>query len=162
MMLRMPLLTLLMLLSACASYVPQRQQPAPVEVSEPDSVDAPAMVGPPMPPVSDASDRPPVPPVPAAGSPRQPAPATASSTLLASVDAAIAADDLERAAAIAERALRISPRDASIWYRLASIRYQQQHYVDARGLATRALSYAGNDASLRQQIDDLLQQLNQM
>lgn len=166
MILRALVLTMMMLLSACASYVPQSQQPAPVEVSEPDSVDAPVMVGPPTPPTSDsgssAGDRPPVPSVPATESPRQPAPATASSTLLASVDAAIAADDLERAAAIAERALRISPRDATIWYRLASIRYQQQHYADARGLATRALSFAENNALLRQQINDLLQQLNRL
>jgi hypothetical protein len=156
MILRVLLLTVL--LSACASYVPQSQQPAPVEVSEPDSVGAPAMVGPPMPPISDSGS--------SSGSgerqPAPPAPATASSTLLASVDAAIAANDLERAAAIAERALRISPRDATIWYRLASIRYKQQHFADARGLASRALSFAGNDALLRQQIDDLLQQLNRL
>lgn len=156
---RVFLLTLLMLLSACASYLPENQQPAPVEVSEPASVDTPVMVGPPVPPEDSPAERSPVPPAPSTSEPRQPAPVTASSTLLASVDAAIAAGDLERAAAVSERALRISPRDATIWYRLATIRYQQQNYADARGLATRALSYAGDDAALQRQINDLLQRL---
>ncbi|MBC54750.1 MAG: hypothetical protein CMQ34_13040 [Gammaproteobacteria bacterium] len=154
MTLRVLLLTTVILLPACASYVPANRQPAPVEVSQPDRGDthgqAAGMVGPPPPPARSAP------------SARQPAtaPATASATLLTSVDAAIAAGDLERAAAISERALRISPRDATIWYRLARIRYQQQRYADARGLAARALSHAGDDSSLQRQIDDLLQQLN--
>lgn len=140
MKLRFILLGAVCLLPACANYIPANERPAPVERSEPERVDSPGLVGPPMPP--------------------EPVPATASSTLLASVDAAMAAGDLERAAAVSERALRISPRDATIWYRLASIRYQQQNYADARGLASRALSYAGNDASLRQQINALLERMN--
>lgn len=163
MMSRVILLTLLALLSACASYMPPRQQPAPVETSEPDTVDTPSvMVGPPAPADGRSTDRPAVPPPSPLPSSESPPPVTASSTLLASVDAAIAAGDLERAAAVSERALRISPRDAAIWYRLASIRYQQGNYTDARGLATRAHSYAGNDAGLRRQINDLLQRLNDM
>lgn len=160
------LLTLLPLLSACAGYLPASRQPAPVVVSQPDRADrvgeAPEMVGPPAPSEARTTERRPLPPAPSTPSAPQPtpAPATASSTLLASVDAAMAAGDLERAAAISERALRISPRDAMIWYRLATIRYQQQRYADARGLAARALSYAGSDASLQRQINDLLQQLN--
>ncbi|MEX2334698.1 MAG: tetratricopeptide repeat protein [Pseudohongiella sp.] len=152
------------LVSACASYGPDNGQPTPVERSEPDAVESPAIVGPPMPPPGrepSASREP-----SAGGEPSAPAnpqtPATAASTLLASVDTAIAAGDLERAAAIGERALRISPRDATVWYRLASIRFRQQNYDDARGLARRALSYAGSDASLRLQINDLLDRLNSL
>ena len=154
----------LSLLSACASYIPVNEQPAPVERSEPDVIVAPAVVGPPMPgarrpAASESSSA----PFSSASAPRQdPSPATAASTLLASVDAAIAAGDLERAAAVSERALRINPRDAMVWYRLASIRYQQQHYADARGLATRALSHAGPDTTLRLQINDLLARLNSL
>lgn len=150
MMLRVLLLVSVSLLAACASYVPVNKTPAPVERSEPDTEAAPDLVGPPVP---SATQRPQTP------LPQETAPATASSTLLASVDAAMAEGDLERAAAVSERALRISPRDAVIWYRLATIRYQQQQYADARGLARRALSYAGTDSSLRQQINDFLDRL---
>lgn len=160
MILRVFVLALLMLSTACASYIPETQQPAPVEVSEPDRVETPAIVGPPVPSEGRPIDRRQESSAPPTQAPPQSAPATASSTLLASVDAAIAAGDLERAAAVSERALRINPRDASIWYRLASIRYQQQRYADARGLAARALSYASNDTALQRQINDLLQQLN--
>lgn len=146
------------LLSACASYIPVSEQPAPVERSEPAAVGTPVLVGPPQQSSSHTHEPDPTTRVGPDPSP----PATASSTLLASVDAAMAAGDLERAAAVSERALRISPRDATIWYRLASIRYQQQNYADARGLATRALSHAGGDALLEQQINDLLQRLNNL
>lgn len=162
MMLRVLLLTATGLLTACASYVPVNEQPAPVERSEPDTEATPDLVGPPVPYPELPADRPSTPSSPTPATPREPTPATASSTLLASVDAAIAEGDLERAAAVSERALRISPRDAVIWYRLANIRYQQQQYADARGLATRALSYAGTDASLRQQINDFLDRLNRL
>lgn len=162
MMLRVLLLTTTGLLTACASYVPVNEQPAPVERSEPDNEATPALVGPPVPTPEPPAERPSTPSSPAPAAPQDPPPATASSTLLASVDAAIAEGDLERAAAVSERALRISPRDALIWYRLANIRYQQQHYADARGLARRALSYAGADASLRQQINDFLERLNRL
>jgi Flp pilus assembly protein TadD len=86
---------------------------------------------------------------------------TPASTLLASVDQAIADGDLERAAAVSERALRISPRDAYLWYRLASIRYQQQRYGEAEGFARRALSFAGNDGDLSREINNLLGQISQ-
>lgn len=169
MMPRMLLLTSLAMLTACANYAPigtGRTDPAPVERSEPAQVSEPDIVGPPLPPPRDeqrsgtsvpGSDRTPVPEAPMPAPQR--APATASSTLLASVDAALAEGDLERAAAISERALRISPRDAYLWYRLASIRYQQQNMADARGFAQRALSYAGSDAALRRDIAALLQEI---
>jgi tetratricopeptide (TPR) repeat protein len=71
----------------------------------------------------------------------------------------MAEGDLERAAALSERALRISPRDAYLWYRLANIRYVQRQYSEAEGFARRALSFAGNDSALTQQINQLLSQL---
>jgi len=83
-------------------------------------------------------------------------PASASSTLLAGVDAAIAEGDLERAAALSERALRINPRDALFWYRLASVRAQQGRNGEAEGFARRALSYSADDAALTRQINTLL------
>lgn len=83
-------------------------------------------------------------------------PASASSTLLAGVDAAIADGDLERAAALSERALRINPRDALFWYRLASVRAQQGRTSEAEGFARRALSYSAADAALTNQINTLL------
>ncbi|MDP2141498.1 MAG: tetratricopeptide repeat protein [Gammaproteobacteria bacterium] len=85
---------------------------------------------------------------------------TPASALLASVDAAIAEGELERAAALAERALRISPRDAYLWYRLADIRYQQERYSDAAGFAQRALSFAGSDRELTREINGLLARAN--
>ena len=94
-------------------------------------------------------------PVPSAPS----APATASSTLLAGVDAAIAQGDLERAAALCERALRINPRDALFWYRLASVRAQQGRANEAEGFARRALSFSTDDAALTGQINTLLRDL---
>jgi len=85
-----------------------------------------------------------------------PAPASPVATLMASVDTAVAAGELEQAAALCERALRISPRDGYVWYRLASIRFQQQRYSDADGFARRALGFAGGDRGLVQAIDSLL------
>jgi tetratricopeptide (TPR) repeat protein len=92
--------------------------------------------------------------------PSAPAPVSPVSSLLASADAAIAAGQLEQAAAICERALRISPRDGHVWYRLASIRFQQQRFTDAAGLAQRALSFAGSDAALTRDSNALLQRAN--
>lgn len=77
--------------------------------------------------------------------------------LLESAESAIAAGDLERAAALCERALRITPRDGYLWYRLAAIRYQQRNYDDATGFARRAASFAGPDNALTQDINVLLE-----
>jgi outer membrane biosynthesis protein TonB len=122
--------------------------PVPVEIPEPVRVQ-------PQP-----VPRPSVPePAPLPAPERAPEPATPASALLSSVDEAMAAGDLERAAAISERALRISPRDPWLWFRLASIRYQQRQYSDAEGFARRALSFAGNDRALTAQINQLLSQL---
>lgn len=171
MMLRIPVLLALSILSACATYSTGSRPPAPVSTSTPaSSREAPASSS----PVLTAPDigrneplwREPIPPsrpetpAPAPIPERAPEPGTPASTLLASVDEAIASGDMERAAALSERALRISPRDAYLWYRLASIRYAQQQYSEAEGLARRALSFAGNDRSLSQQINQLLTQVS--
>lgn len=119
------------LLSACSSLYPPNRTPAPVETSNP----------------------------PATGTNNLPsAPASPASILLASVAEAIAAGDLERAAALCERALRIAPRDGQLWYKLATIRFEQKRYTDAAGFARRALSFATTDAVLRAQSDELLKQ----
>ncbi|HLT64002.1 MAG TPA: tetratricopeptide repeat protein [Pseudohongiella sp.] len=132
------------------------EEQAPAATSSPAYIPQPVRIEPPQPPVS----RPPVPdytPLPAPE--RQPDPATPASALLSSVDEAMAAGDLERAAAISERALRISPRDPWLWFRLASIRYQQRQYSEAEGFARRALSFAGSDRELATQINQLLGQI---
>ena len=116
-----------------------------------------------------STPREPTPPAPAPQNTRPSSPVytqpqqagTPASALMASVDAAIAGGELERAAALAERALRISPRDAYLWYRLADIRYQQERYSDAAGFAQRALSYAGSDRELTREINGLLARSNE-
>jgi tetratricopeptide (TPR) repeat protein len=161
----------LSILTSCATYSPGRGIPAPVESRDstptavpqaPNTQSIERIENVPiqrrdLPPVESLPERSPaiVNPAPSAPS----APATASSTLLAGVDSAIAEGDLERAAALCERALRINPRDAMFWYRLASIRAQQGRPNEAEGFARRALSFAGNDASLSQQINALLREL---
>lgn len=81
-----------------------------------------------------------------------------ASSLLVSVDQALAAGELERASALCERALRISPRDGYLWYRLANIHYRQQNYSEAIGFARRALSYAGSDRELLDAGNALIEQ----
>ena len=153
------------LLSACAGNM-GRGIPAPVETrGEVGRTPAPVAVEPPpmtrpIEPIVESPVRP-VEIIPPAGQgisdPERPsAPASPVSTLMASVDAAVAAGKLEQAAALCERALRISPRDGDVWYRLASIRFQQRRYADADGFARRALSFAGADRGLVQATDNLL------
>ena len=156
MILRALLLVVVATLGACTSVQPPQEGPAPVEdrsVPPPTITVLPPPESRPLPPESEVSPLPepePVPPPPRA--------ATPSSTLLASVDNAMAAGQLEQAAALCERALRISPRDGHLWYRLATIRFQQERFNDAAGLARRAMSFAGPDAKLAQDSQRLLQQ----
>ncbi|MCB1670570.1 MAG: tetratricopeptide repeat protein [Gammaproteobacteria bacterium] len=154
---RLPLLLSLSIMSACATYNTGR---VPVSTSSPTvQRETPAVSGGQrsQPSVSPAQEN--VPPEPVPESSREPA--TPASTLMVSVDDAIAAGDLERAAAISERALRISPRDAYLWYRLADIRYQQGQYTNAEGFARRAQSFAGDDRNLSQDINLLLSRISQ-
>src|SRR5690554_526505 len=152
-------------LAACASNT----MPAPVETSDPAAVRGapgrdPGPAEPAPAPRTEAPIATPSPvPAPAPGPTQIPTPmppaataATPAASLLTSVDSAIAAGDLEGAAATAERALRISPRDAYLWYRLAAIRYQQQRYTDADGFARRAQSFAGQNRELSRDINTLL------
>lgn len=156
--------------------------PAPTTSQEPGARTFPAQTGvpaiddvaPSAPPITSSTGQPvysprdSAPPAPAPQDTRTVSPVytqpqqagTPASALLASVDAAIAEGELERAAALAERALRISPRDAYLWYRLADIRYQQQRYSDAAGFAQRALSFAGSDRELTREINGLLDRAN--
>ena len=157
-MLRMLLLLSVAVLSACTSLRPPQSTPAPVEERDLPSSPAPVLPPPssrPLPPETETS--PPVAPVPEPAPP-PPRAATPSSTLLASVDAAMAAGQFDQAAALCERALRISPRDGHLWYRLATIRYEQNRFTDAAGLARRAMSFAGPDAQLAEDSRRLLQQ----
>lgn len=104
-------------------------------------------------------------PIPVAPAPNTPMPAmpsmpaTPEAALLMEVDAALAAGDLERAAAVAERAVRIAPREATLWYRLANIRARQGRTDEAAGIARRAQSFAAPDSPVARQIDEFLRTL---
>jgi len=173
------------LLSACAGLDGGRGMPAPVEdrSGQPEQVQPP--VAPPpasvpartnparsvvpgiddLPPrsVSPGSPSPlpaPIPLDPApAPAPMPGMPSTPEAALLMEVDAALAAGDLERAAAVAERAVRIAPRDAGLWYRLASIRARQGRTDEAAGIARRAQSFAAPDSPVAREIADFLRTL---
>lgn len=145
-------------LTACTTTTVTPAGPSDLSVNLP--APAPAAGTPPSAPVvTNPAPEPPPPvaaPVPSAPSPP---PSSPVSGLLASVQAAVAAGDLERGAAISERALRISPRDAQLWYQLALIRYRQNRPDEAANTARRALSLAGADNELQRQINALLQQI---
>lgn len=150
------------LLTACGGNM-GRGIPAPVETRgqvirtpAPEAVQ-PAVAGRVIEPIVERDVRPVEVIPPGVSEPVRPStPASPVATLMASVDTAVAAGELEQAAALCERALRISPRDGYVWYRLASIRFQQQRYSDADGFARRALGFAGGDRGLVQAIDSLL------
>ena len=162
------LIVILGLLTACTGNM-GRGIPAPVESrgqvirTPPSTPEQPPVFGRVIEPIAESPARPVETMPPAtqrAPEPIRPSsPASPVSTLMASVDAAVAAGQLEQAAALCERALRISPRDGYVWYRLASVRFQQQRYADADGFARRALSFAGSDRSLVQATDSLLVQI---
>lgn len=169
MSLRILLILSCSILSACTGLGSGRGIPAPVEsrdgssaIQRSEAVEVQAV--PPAPRPQDGVETPvlvyPAPEDSAVPEDIRPSlPATPSSTLLAAVDAAVAAGDLERAAALCERALRISPRDGYLWLRLATIRAQQGRRSEAAGFARRALSFAATDRDLENQINGLLMEL---
>lgn len=152
MMLRLGTILLAGLLSACA--VTPRETPAPVEDRDVPSVEVPRppVFGPPPAEPQRAPETAPAPPVRST-----PPAATPASTLLTSIDSAVAAGELERAIALSERALRITPRDARLWYRLASIHFQQRNYSEAAGFARRGLSFAAAEPALARDLNALLE-----
>lgn len=158
-------LVLLTLLGGCASMIEPPAQRAPVEEIGRPAPTGPAEVGPPAPEAPPQTLRreplpPSGPPVFGPPAPQQPqTPGTPTDSLLAEVDAALAAGDLERAAALCERALRIAPRDGQLWLKLGTIRQRQGRTADARGFAQRALSLAAGDAQLERQSRVLLELL---
>lgn len=160
--LRWGLLGLMLVLGGCVTSPP----PAPPAPAPSVPANKPAPI--PPAPIPVPAQKPTPEPAPVTGSgpaiappplpePEKPLPATPAATLLTQVQAAINAGELDKAAALCERALRISPRDAQLWYQLASIRLRQRRFEDAAGTARRALSMT-NDASLKQKINDLIQQ----
>lgn len=166
--LRLCVLVLTAVLGGCASMIENPAQRAPVEEIGQPARQPGVEPGPPAPPPQAPADttvrREPLPPAapavlgpPAPPQPLQPATPTAS--LLAEVDAALAAGEHERAAALCERALRITPRDGELWFKLATIRQQQGRTADARGFAQRALSLAAGNARLERQSRVLLELL---
>lgn len=156
------ILLLSMGLVACAGVY---QLPPPVQQQsrEPESSQDPGQVpqvGPavptqPLPPTEPRRESVPL------GPPAPEAPASPTSALQAAISEAMAAGELDRAAALCERALRITPRDAGLWLRLASIRQRQGRNDEARGLVQRALSLAAGNAQLELQGRALLELLDQ-
>jgi hypothetical protein len=149
---RILLLAVLFTLTACTSLNP-RETPAPVESVESPPATSPTperpIVGPPLPTEQDRA-------APRGSAPPEPERPAATVALLTQIDTAIAAGELERAAALAERALRITPRDAQTWYTLANIQFQQRRFDDAEGSAQRALSLVGGNDALQRRINVLL------
>jgi Tfp pilus assembly protein PilF len=68
--------------------------------------------------------------------------------------------NLVGAQAAFERAVRIEPNNAVSWFELAKIAYAQERDSEAKSLAQRAASLAGNNTELKNQIDQLLLQIN--
>lgn len=66
------------------------------------------------------------------------------------------AGNLADAAATIERGLTIDPNSALLWIELAEIRAEQGARDLARTLASKALTLAGSDRSIRQRADRLL------
>jgi len=56
--------------------------------------------------------------------------------------------NLNAAAQTLERGLRIAPKDALLWSQLATVRLKQQRYGQAKSLAAKSSSFAGNNAAL--------------
>lgn len=56
--------------------------------------------------------------------------------------------ELSVAASKLERAVRIAPQDAKVWHELASIRFQQNRFQSAEGLAKKSILYSTNDRVL--------------
>lgn len=54
------------------------------------------------------------------------------------------------AAVTLERGLRAAPKDARLWSQLAEVRLQQQLYLQARSLAAKSNSLAGNNTTIIQ------------
>lgn len=135
-------------LGGCASLPGREGPPAPV-VEAGRQAGSGAEVGsgpPPAPPLERAPlQRSPLPDAePPLGLPAS----SPAAGLLAEVDSAMAAGNLERAAAVCERALRIAPREGVLWLRLADIRLRQDRRDEALGFAQRAESLAAGDARL--------------
>jgi Tfp pilus assembly protein PilF len=68
--------------------------------------------------------------------------------------------NLVGAQAAFERAVRIEPNNAVLWFELAKIAYAQERDSEAKSLAQRAASLVGNNTDLKNQIDQLLLQIN--
>lgn len=142
------LLLLLLLITGCANLPSREGPPAPVVeagsgLPVPPPVRSPQTVGPPVPDDAPLQRS----PLPESSGPDAPA-TTPTAALLREVDGALAAGDLDRAAALCERALRIAPREGLLWYRLAEIRYRQRRYDEALGFAQRAQSLAAGNTGL--------------
>lgn len=56
--------------------------------------------------------------------------------------------ELSIAASKLERAVRIAPQDGNVWHELASIRFQQNRFQSAEGLAKKSIVYSSNDRAL--------------
>lgn len=134
------LLSLLLILGACASTGPQQapKQP-PADVEDRVIVDGEVL---PLP------DQAVVKTEPLSG---QPSMSPVVRTLITSAQNQRNAGNWDGAASSLERALRIEPRNAMLWGRLADVRYGQQAWRKAIQLAAKSNTLAGSDHTLRRQ-----------
>lgn len=69
-------------------------------------------------------------------------------SLLDEANAAVKANQLERAATALNRAVRLEPNNASIWFDLAQIRLHQGKYEQSEQLANKSISFAKGNQDL--------------
>lgn len=138
------ILTIALLLPACASVPPGKRAPV-VDAGTPagsDTRQAPAAE------TGETADNSGVEVIPLQRSaPVDSSPAVTS--LLARAETASRDRDWSAAAASLERALRIEPRNPVLWNRLAGVRLQQGQYRQAEQLAAKSNSLAGDDRLLQ-------------
>lgn len=88
---------------------------------------------------------------PAQGEVVRPGPQTSEAVrgLLAQASQAARAGQLQNVDSLLERALRIEPRNPVLWHYLARLRLRQGRFAEARAMAAKSNSLAGDDTGLQ-------------
>jgi hypothetical protein len=73
----------------------------------------------------------------------------ATTIMLASVDAELAAQNFSAAEGIIERAIQISPSDSWAWHKLAKLRFAERRYALAKAIARRSNSLSDAGRAVR-------------
>jgi Tetratricopeptide repeat len=129
-LLRIVVVGLVTLLTACATPAPPIHAPVPVQVPEPQ-----------RPVVTPPANVPKAPP-----RPRTSSASAALQPLLAKAAQATARGDFEQALALLERAQRIDPGSAEVYLGMAQTHHARGDAAQARATAERGLLYCATDA----------------